>query len=158
MKRPSANVDYFFDQGRSSQGGLLTGHHTWGTDWCGAGSHPSRSGPPSLIFNDGICKEKWIWAPHKSNTCVTESSHFKIECTIFGLRQFTQAICKRCRRGNKIHDKQSYRSRDDPWPLWLWGGLDGHSAAVCPRSLEPLCWPGAGSHCAQTSPTSCGSV
>lgn len=50
------------DDGRSSnvsqwlRGGHWgdAGHHTWGADWRRAGSHPSRSGPSSLIFNDGI--------------------------------------------------------------------------------------------------------
>ena len=62
------------------------------------------------------------------------------------------------RRRQGDNTQRTYRSRDDPWPLWPWDGLGGRSAAVCPGSLKPLCWPGAGSRCAQTSPTFCGSV
>lgn len=43
----------FFPRG-SFSARLLTSHHTGGADWCGAGSHASWSGPPSLIFDDGI--------------------------------------------------------------------------------------------------------
>lgn len=116
---------------------------------------PPGVAPLPWSLTMGSENKSGIWASHEWIHVLTQSSHFKYWAKI----EAVYSSNKRCRQSNKqMGGKQTYRSRDVPWPLWPWGGLDGHSAAVCPGSLEPLCWPGAGSHCAQTSPTFCGSV
>lgn len=62
----------------------LTSHHAWGADWSGAGSHAPRSGPSSLIFDDGI----WEYKPDGSANILPEFVHVHINSIL--LRTISQ--------------------------------------------------------------------